>query len=149
MRAAPAAPSLPSPLPARAGTLLPSASILAGSVPRCPAGSTALDRAPLGYCLATLPETEAVLSFRFVVARGSRPPRGGSPSGCDHGTPQGSLLGGEAEKSGVCFQVTKTQMCGFSAGRFLLPPSLLFVPQGTADEIRNCWQLEVQTASQQ
>lgn len=48
-----------------------------------------------GLLLPPLPKTETGLSFRLVAARGSRPPRGGSASGCDYGMAQGSLLGGQ------------------------------------------------------
>lgn len=42
---------------------------------------------------------EAGLSFRLVAARGSWPPRGGSASGKDHRTPQGSLVGSRGRKA--------------------------------------------------
>lgn len=135
-------PSLPSPLPARTGTLLPSASILTGSVHRCPAGSTVLARAPSGYCCR-----------RFLRQRLGSASDLSRPEAPGHR--EGALLAGaitewlwdpcwvdKAETRGGCSQVTKTRMHGFSDGRFLLPPPLLFLSQGTAEEIRNCWQLE-------
>lgn len=143
MRAAPPALSLPSSLPARAGTLLPSASILAGSVPRCPAGSTTHQPERLRALLPSLAEApEAGLSFRLVAARGSWPPRGGSASGtiAEHHRDPSSV--GEAERRAGCSQVTKAGKRGFSDGRFLFP---LFSCRSSG-EIRDSWQLSTESA---